>query len=168
VDATNNFTPTVGGVALAFGDPLQFYCKGVYSIGDSVVFYSNGSGNNYGSDSSFKGYTGGIPYLGAELWVHSGGGNNGPSPCPAQMTIPIITGVDHLQNSDWFVPLETVVVSVTTCTNSQAAGTIESVYDPYGFGVVASTSTLTLTTSLPTATPPPTPGIPPPVVHGAL
>src|SRR5919201_1624141 len=141
VDATNNFTPTVGGVALAFGDPLQLYCKGVYSIGDSVVFYSNGSGNNYGSDSSFKGYTGGIPYLGAELWVHSGGGNNGPSPCPAQMTIPIITGVDHLQNSDWFVPLETVVVSVTTCTNSQAIGTIQSVDDPYGFGVVASSPT---------------------------
>jgi Flp pilus assembly protein TadG len=169
VDATNNYTPTVGGVALAFGDPLQFYCKGVYSIGDSVVFYANGSGNNYGSDSSFKGYTGGIPYLGAELWVHSGGGNNGPSPCPAQMTIPVITGVDHLQNTDWFVPLETVVVSVTTCTNSQAIGTIQSVYDPYGFGVVASSpTTLTPTTSLPTATPPPTPGIPPPVVHGAL
>jgi hypothetical protein len=169
VDSTK-YTPSVGGIELAFGDPLQFYCKGVYWIGDTVVFYANGSGlgNNYGNDSNFKGYTGGIPYLGAELWVPPGGGNNGPSPCPATMTVPIITGVDHIQNSNWFVPLETIVVNVTTCTNTQASGTIQSMYDPYGFGVVASTSTVTPTTPLPTATPPPTAAIPPPVVHGSL
>jgi Flp pilus assembly protein TadG len=167
---TTNYTPTVGGIDLAFGDPLQFYCKGVYWIGDTVVFYANGAGlgNNYGSDSSFKGYTGGIPYLGAELWVHSGGGNNGPSSCPPQVTVPIITGVDHIHNSDWFVPLETVVLTGTVCSGNQATGIIQSVYDPYGFGVVASTPTLTPTTPLPTVTPPPTPAIAPPVVHGSL
>jgi hypothetical protein len=128
-------------------DPQEFYCKHVYTIGSLVTLYSNGvgGGNDYGFDSNFKGYTGGATIPGAWAGVSTGGGNNSPASCAAQVTVPIITGVNHTRNTDFFVVLETAVVNVTSCGNP-TTGTIVSVYDPYGFGVVS-----------PAAPPPPAP-----------
>jgi hypothetical protein len=121
-----------------YNDPQEFYCTNVYTIGSVVTLYANGvgGGNDYGHDSNFKGYTGGATIPGAWADVSTGGGNNGPTSCAAQATVPIITGVNHTANTDFFVVLETAVVNVTSCGNP-TKGTIVSVYDPYGFGVVS-------------------------------
>ncbi|HKO24499.1 MAG TPA: pilus assembly protein TadG-related protein, partial [Chloroflexota bacterium] len=150
--STTNYTPTVplpNGSIMSpdNNDPEELYCTNVYTIGSLVTLYANGvgGGNDYGHDSNFKGYTGGATIPGAWAGVSTGGGNNGPASCPAQVTVPIITGVNHTKNTDYFVVLETAVVNVTSCGNP-TKGTIVSVYDPYGFGVVS-----------PAAPPPPAP-----------
>jgi Flp pilus assembly protein TadG len=169
VTPSSNYTPTVplpsgGTMSPDNNDPQEFYCKDVYTIGSVVTLYSNGagSGNDYGYDSNFKGYTGGATIPGAWAGVSTGGGNNGPASCAAQVTVPIITGVNHTKNTDFFVVLETAVVNipVTSCGNP-TTGTIVSVYDPYGFGVVTPVPP-------PAGTPPPIPTFAPPVIHGAL
>lgn len=141
----------------ARGDPEQFYCPGSYNIGSSVTFYANGRGlgNNYGHDSNFKGYTGGSYNFGEQHWS-TGGGNNAPRSCPSQWRIPIISGVHHSGDTDYFVVLEYVIINVTAC-GDPSTGTIASVYDPFGYGVVSAPATPTPTnTPTNTATPVPT------------
>jgi hypothetical protein len=152
VTPSSNYTPTVplpdGSIMSPDNnDPQEFYCKNVYTIGSLVTLYANGvgGGNNWASDANFKGYTGGATIPGAWAGVSTGGGNNGPASCAAQVTVPIITHVNHTKNTDFFVVLENAVVNVTSCGNP-TKGTIVSVWDPYGFGVVS-----------PAAPPPPAP-----------
>ena len=140
----------------------EFYCPGSYSIGSTVTVYANGVGlgNNYGHDSSFKGYIGGGSYVvNQQGSVSTGGGNNAPSSCPAQMTVAIISGVDHGANTDKFVYIGTIVINITQCGNP-TTGTIAAVIsDPYGIvNLPAATSTPTSTaTPTPTNTPTYTP-----------
>ncbi len=147
VDTTANLTTT-----LALGDNNQFYCRAAYTIGMTVTLFATGVGlgNDYGNDASFKGYIGSPWTLGEEGTIKAGGGNNGPTSCPAQVTAPLISRVDHVGNSENFAILATVVVNITSCGNP-TTGTIVSVCDPYGFGIVVAAPTPT-----PTNTPPPT------------
>ena len=150
--SSSNHVPAAAG-----GDTELFYCPGSYSIGSSVTVYANGKGqgNDYGHDSSFKGYIGGIYPLNTLQSTHTGGGNNEPSSCPDPMSVPIISGVHHSGSSEYFVVLETIVIHVTgeNCGNP-TTGTILSVYDPYGFGVVSAPAPTATPTA--TATSPPT------------
>jgi Flp pilus assembly protein TadG len=162
------YLPTLppNGTSPDRNDPVQVYCKDLYTLGDSVTLYANGrgQGNDWGSDASFKGYIGGASTIGTENWVPAGHGNNAPScPLPSQVTVPIISGVNHTGNTENFVILETIVVNITQCGNP-TTGTIVSVYDPYGYGVVATSATPTPGTPMPTATPPTISGGPPPVI----
>jgi hypothetical protein len=164
VTPTVNYTPTVplrggGTINPAHNDPVQFYCKGVYTIGSTVTLYANGvgQGNNWGSDASFKGYIGGAANastIGTENWVPAGHGNNAPScplPLPWQVTVPIITRVDHTGHTENFVILETVVVNITQC-GDPTTGTIVSVKDDsYGYGVVSIPPPIPVPTNTPVA-----------------
>jgi hypothetical protein len=145
--STTNYPPTVplrggGTTSPDQNDPVQFYCRGVYTIGSTVSLYADGGVyNDWASDASFKGYIGGASTIGTENWVPAGHGNNAPScPLPSQVTVPIITYVHHTGNTEYFVILETVVVNTdpTHCGNTGTLGTIASVKDDsYGYGVVS-------------------------------
>jgi hypothetical protein len=131
-----------------------------------VTLYATGrgQGNNWGADASFKGYIGGASTIGSENWVPAGHGNNAPScPLPSQVIVPIISAVNHTGNTENFVILETIVVSITSCGNP-TTGTIVSVKDDsYGYGVVSTSGTPTPGAPMPTSTPPTISSGPPPV-----
>src|SRR2546421_6795981 len=163
------YPPTLpDGTSPDRNDPVQVYCKDLWTIGDSVTLYANGrgEGNDWGSDASFKGYIGGASAIGTENWVPAGHGNNAPScPLPSQVTVPIISGVHHTGNTENFVILETIVVEIDPIScprGNPTKGRIVSVYDPYGYGVVSPSGTPTPGTPMPTATPPTTSLGPPP------
>jgi hypothetical protein len=154
VNSSSNLTTT-----LALGDDSQFYCSTAYTLGGSVTLFTTSSGNTYGNDGSFRGYIGSPWTIGQERSIQSGGGSNGPTSCPSQVTAPIISRLDHIGNSDNFVVLASVVANVTSC-GSPTTGTIASVCDPYGFGIVGPAPTATAT-GTPTATPTPAPTVTP-------
>jgi Flp pilus assembly protein TadG len=161
------YLPTLpDGTSPDRNDPVQVYCKNLYTIGDSVTLYATGrgQGNNWGADASFKGYIGGASTIGSENWVPAGHGNNAPScPLPSQVIVPIISAVNHTGNTENFVILETIVVSITSCGNP-TTGTIVSVKDDsYGYGVVSTSGTPTPGAPMPTSTPPTISSGPPPV-----
>lgn len=122
----------------------EFYCTGVYHIGDTVTAYANGRGlgNNYGHDSSFKGYIGDSSYylgttgLDQETSQNTGHGNNAPGSCPAYMKLPIISGIEHSGAYEYFVPLELVVIHVTQCGDPTTGTIMYTVPSPDPLGIV--------------------------------
>jgi hypothetical protein len=117
------------------------------------VLYANGTGigNNYASDSDFKGYIGNSSlYTGllnnmnstagfqsmfldeVDVPEPSGEGNNPPSSCPNKVLVPLITRVAHHGAGDYFAAMALIQVTITAC-GDPTEGTISGViYDPMG------------------------------------
>jgi hypothetical protein len=133
-------TPTANLPAPGAKNPDdEFYCPGAVHLGDTVTVYANGrgQGNDWGHDASFKGYIGGSSYyagatgLNQESSQKTGGGNNGPSSCPAYMAVPIISGIYHNGAAEFFVPIGTVVIKTTSCGNPTTGTVAYTISDPY-------------------------------------